>query len=261
MQNQMHSVLFDNQQDYYNQSEQQPQQNDNDLQFYSSNSYGNQQTYGSGTTAGFTPPAPQSYYTDGINSQFEMSSSVNFASIKAAFGTGGYADEPPLLEELGINFSDIKKKALIVLYPFKQYDKDSMGDADLAGPILFCLIFGSLLLLRGKVHFGYIYGVASLGSIMIHLIFNLMSETWLEPSNTGSILGYCLLPMLLLSAVSTFIHPGGMVRIICCIFAILWSTSTATRMFITSLSMRDQSILVSYPVALLYSCFALMAMY
>lgn len=28
----------------------------------------------------------------------------------AAFGTGGYEDEPPLLEELGVNFGHIKGK-------------------------------------------------------------------------------------------------------------------------------------------------------
>lgn len=28
----------------------------------------------------------------------------------AAFGTGGYDDEPPLLEELGVNFGHIKTK-------------------------------------------------------------------------------------------------------------------------------------------------------
>jgi len=33
-----------------------------------------------------------------------------------------------------------------------------------------------------------------------------MSEAHLEPTNTGSILGYCLLPIVILSAVSTFLH-------------------------------------------------------
>lgn len=33
----------------------------------------------------------------------------------AAFGTGGYEDEPPLLEELGVNFGHIKMKVLTSL--------------------------------------------------------------------------------------------------------------------------------------------------
>ena len=48
---------------------------------------------------------------------------------------------------------------------------------------------------------------------------------------------------------------------LCCVICLAWATITATRMFITSLSMKDQIILVAYPVALLYSCFALMAMF
>ncbi|ORX87984.1 Yip1-domain-containing protein [Anaeromyces robustus] len=195
-----------------------------------------------------------------MNTQFEYSDRVTFASIKAAFGTGGYDDEPPLLEELGISFQDIKKKALVVLYPFRRYDKENMGNPDLVGPILFCLIFGSILLLSGKNYFGYLYGVSASGSIGIHLIFNLMSEAQLEPSNTCSILGYCLLPIVVLSAIIFFLHLNGYFSIIVCILCLIWSTITATRMFITSLSMKDQVILVAYPIALFYSCFALMAM-
>jgi hypothetical protein len=262
MQNEAHSVLFGNQQDYY-QQQQQPEQNDNDLQFYSSNAYNNQQVYGSGTTTGFTPPAPQNFYTGNMNTQFEFNDRVTWASIKAAFGTGGYDDEPPLLEELGISFTDIKKKALVILYPFRRYDNDNMGNPDLVGPLFFCLIFGSILLLKkkSKDNFGYIYGVSSLGSIGIHFILNLMSEAHLEPTNTGSILGYCLLPIVILSAVSTFLHldPYGLVSILCSGICLAWSTITATRMFVTSLSMKDQVILVAYPILLFYSCFALMA--
>jgi len=47
--------------------------------------------------------------------------------------------------------------------------------------------------------------------------------------------------------------------IVCLCICLAWSTITATRMFITSLSMKDQVILVAYPILLLYSCFALMA--
>lgn len=34
----------------------------------------------------------------------------------AAFGTGGYEDEPPLLEELGINFGHIKMKVCVYFW-------------------------------------------------------------------------------------------------------------------------------------------------
>jgi protein YIPF5/7 len=49
--------------------------------------------------------------------------------------------------ELGINFSHIKQKGMTVLNPFKQVDKHIMDDTDLAGPLLFCILFGGFLVI------------------------------------------------------------------------------------------------------------------
>ena len=88
----------------------------------------------------------------------------------AAFGTTGYPDgmtytlsdhltlEPPLLEELGVNFGHIRTKVtsfkrsiheqtLTVLNPLKSVNQHIMDDTDLAGPIIFCLLFATFLLL------------------------------------------------------------------------------------------------------------------
>lgn len=65
----------------------------------------------------------------------------------AAFGTEGYDGEPPLLEELGVNFHHIQTKTLTVLNPLARIDQHIMDDADLAGPLLFCGLFGTFLLL------------------------------------------------------------------------------------------------------------------
>ncbi|KAH3714198.1 hypothetical protein Pelo_19294 [Pelomyxa schiedti] len=64
-------------------------------------------------------------------------------------GTHGqsFASEPPLLEELEINFSHIWAKTKAVLNPFRDIDPNLMDDTDLAGPILFCFLLGVLLLL------------------------------------------------------------------------------------------------------------------
>ncbi|EFX00681.1 golgi membrane protein [Grosmannia clavigera kw1407] len=93
----------------------------------------------------------------------------------AAFSTEGYDGEPPLLEELGVNFSHIRAKTLAVLNPFQRIDQHLMDDSDLAGPIISFLLFGTFLLFSGKVHFGYIYGLALLGSTSLHIILSLMS--------------------------------------------------------------------------------------
>ena len=51
--------------------------------------------------------------------------------------------------ELGINFQHIKQKTLTVLNPFSTIDQHIMDDSDLAGPILFFVMFGTFLLLVG----------------------------------------------------------------------------------------------------------------
>ncbi|SPQ26770.1 b2100c37-04f8-4861-bca5-808c1e3b630d [Thermothielavioides terrestris] len=99
----------------------------------------------------------------------------------AAFSTEGYPGEPPLLEELGVNVGHIRAKTLAVLNPFSRVDQHLMDDSDLAGPLLFFLLYGTFLLLSGRVHFGYIYGLAVFGSILLHTILSLMAPSPTDP--------------------------------------------------------------------------------
>lgn len=140
-------------------------------------------------------------------------------------------------------------QTLSVLNPLQATDQSIINDTDLAGPLIFCLLFGLLLLLvcvciyactcmhvgvvncigliakvqpymlpnqieyynthmhfihsqSGKVQFGYIYGVSFLGCVCMWLVLNLMSSQSVSVSCVVSVLGYCLLPMVLLSCVS-----------------------------------------------------------
>ncbi|KAK4099489.1 Yip1-domain-containing protein [Parathielavia hyrcaniae] len=101
----------------------------------------------------------------------------------AAFSTEGYPGEPPLLEELGVNISHIRAKTLAVLNPFSRIDQHLMDDSDLAGPLLSFLLYGTFLLLSGRVHFGYIYGLAVVGSLLLHGILSLMAPS--SPTDPG----------------------------------------------------------------------------
>jgi len=58
-----------------------------------------------------------------------------------------YGDEPPLLEELGVNFGAIGAKTGAVLMLHKPVDAIVLRDADLAGPLVFCVVLGLCLLL------------------------------------------------------------------------------------------------------------------
>merc|ERR1711970_639507 len=98
------------------------------------------------------------------------------ASVSGGGGDyGEYDDEPPLLEELGINFDHIVQKTWSVLHLLKETDPLVAGDADMAGPLVFCFAFMASLLLGGKVAFGYIYGLGLMGCLGMYLLLNLMS--------------------------------------------------------------------------------------
>ena len=139
----------------------------------------------------------------------------------AAFGTEGYDGEPPLLEELGVNFGHIRTKVtagstvalhfcslrrpdvlcaialefrlryspiwqtLTVLNPLNTPSPHIMDDSDLYGALIFLILYGTFLALSGKFFYGYIYGIALFGSIALHVIFSLMTPP-LDPTESPS---------------------------------------------------------------------------
>jgi len=176
-------------------------------------------------------------------------------------GATNFEDEPPLMEELGINFDHIIQKTMAVLNPMKTTDVGIMQDTDLAGPLVFCLAFGGFLLLSGKVHFGYIYGIGVMGCIAMYAILNLMSLNGVSVGCTISVLGYCLLPMVGLSGISILFTLKGIFGIILTIAIILWCSVSASKLFVTALTMDHQQLLVAYPCALVYGVFALLTIF
>ncbi|CEG47080.1 Rab GTPase interacting factor, Golgi membrane protein [Plasmopara halstedii] len=178
--------------------------------------------------------------------------------------TDEFANEPPLLEELGINFDHIWAKTVSVLLPTKQINEHILDDADLAGPLVFCFLFGMCLLLAAKVHFGYIYGFGVLSCIFVYLLMNLLSpERTIDIYRVCSVLGYCLLPIIGLAAINIVVSVKdlGMVGFFLASVCTLWSTHTASRFFEKALYMTEQKYLVMYPTMLVYACFVLITVF
>lgn len=186
--------------------------------------------------------------------------SQGIRQVDEAHGTD-FENEPPLLEELGINFDHIWEKTLSVLNPFKMTDSHIMDDTDLTGPLLFCLAFGGFLLLHGKVQFGYIYGFSALGCMAMYIVLNLMSMTGVSVGCVISVLGYCLLPMVALSGVSLFMSLQGMLGSVLTTVVIGWCSLASSKLFVTALAMDHQQLLVAYPCALVYGIFALLTVF
>lgn len=150
----------------------------------------------------------------------------------------------------------------MVLIPFRSIPPSVMDDTDLAGPLLYLFLYGLGLMLSGKVHFGYIYGVGVLGVGSIYLLLNMMSQqVGVDWALTASVLGYCLLPMAMLSGISIVLQLGGTIGLSLAVISIVWCTLSSSAMFTSVLHMHDQRLLVIYPVGLFYACFALMTVF
>lgn len=159
-----------------------------------------------------------------------------------------------------------------------------MDDSDLAGPVLFFLLFGTFLLFSGKVHFGYIYGLALIGSVTLHTIFSLMSPppdassaaavmhsphghqqgalaSSLTFPRSASVLGYCLLPLVMISLVGVVAPMDSAGGYVLSCAAIVWCTYSSSGMFCAVGRMRSMRGLVAYPLGLFYVGFGIMVIF
>lgn len=78
---------------------------------------------------------------------------------------------------------------------------------------------------------------------------------------TSSVLGYSLLPIVVLAFKTLFIDLTGSVGLLLIGFYVSWCTFSATRFIEQHLGMRSQRWLVAYPVWLLYAVFALVTVF
>ncbi|XP_044769037.1 protein YIPF7 [Neomonachus schauinslandi] len=171
------------------------------------------------------------------------------------------------------------KKTLTVLNPLKPADGSIMNETDLTGPILFCITLGATLLLyffydslpvglykpafhkAGKVQFGYVYGMSALGCLGIHTLLNLMSSSGASYGCVASVLGYCLLPMVILSSCAIFSSLQGTFGTVLALVIVGWCSLSASKFFSSALGMEGQQLLIAYPCALLYGLFALLTVF
>ncbi|CAH2277105.1 YIPF5 [Pelobates cultripes] len=222
--------------------------------------YNKQYGYDYSQQGGYIPPDmlnPQQPYTGQI---YQPSPAFTPTVTESVYGSS-FDDEPPLLEELGINFDHIWQKTLTVLHPLKVADGSIMNETDLTGPMVFCLAFGATLLLAGKIQFGYVYGISAIGCFGMFCLLNLMSMTGVSFGCVSSVLGYCLLPMIILSGFAIVFSLQGIAGILLASLIIGWCSFSASKIFISALAMEGQQLLVAYPCALLYGVFALISVF
>ncbi len=186
-----------------------------------------------------------------------------------------------------------------MLNPFARIDQHLMDDSDLARPIISSRLFGTFLMLSGNLLFGYIYGLAVFGSILLHTILSLMTPSDspaisqgapyasatpaypgqpTDPSHaqgshggeggspltfvrSSSVLGYCMLPLVVTSLVGIVMPMDSPIGIVLTTMAIMWCTYSASGLFCAVGRMRGMRGLVAYPLALFYVGFGIMGVF
>lgn len=170
-------------------------------------------------------------------------------------------NEPPLLEELGIDVGNIIQRMKGIAM-FKTLDEEVLRDADLGGPIVIILALGLCLLLAGKLVLGLLYGWGLTSCIFICLLINVMSQRGgIDLYCTTSILGYGLIPIVLLAFVGIFVSLKSTFGTVIAAICIFWATATSSRFFATAIAMHQQRWLVAYPVALVYTLVSLITVF
>ncbi|WOL06883.1 hypothetical protein Cni_G15617 [Canna indica] len=190
-----------------------------------------------------------------------------FASSSGGGGSlsvsGSFEDEPPLLEELGINTRQIWRKTLSILNPLR-VNANLHEDGDLSGPFLFLMAFGLFQLLAGKFHFGIILGWVIVAALFLYVVFNMLAgrNGNLDLYRCVSLVGYCMLPMVIFSALSLFVPHGGVVIFTMAAAFVLWSTRVCTALLVELASCGDEHRgLIAYACLLVYMLFSLLIIF
>ncbi|KAL3520878.1 hypothetical protein ACH5RR_019027 [Cinchona calisaya] len=214
-------------------------------------------------TAPFQPPRSSNPSIPFMS--FDVGSAAASTSFSTTIGGGGtgFEDEPPLLEELGINTKQIYQKTISILNPFR-IKPDIHEDGDLSGPFLFLMAFGLFQLLARKLHFGVLLGWVTVAALFLYVVFNMLAgrNGNLDLYRCLGLIGYCMLPIVILSAISLFVPQGGMVIMVTSGVFVIWSTRVCTRLLVDVASYGDEHRgLIGYACFLIYALFSLLVMF
>ncbi|KAL4441443.1 hypothetical protein ABPG77_001947 [Micractinium sp. CCAP 211/92] len=208
------------------------------------------------------------WYSAGSNAQYGASSyggyDVSASQSGAAYGS--FEDEPPLLEELGIDIPSILSRTRsIMTFRLAGHDMDHL---DMGGPLIFMALLGAAHLLVGKMHFGYILGWMVVGGMLLWFVLNSITGSddpdakSLDLYSCTCLLGYALLPLVGHALLALALPRRSTASLALAAGAVLWASQTAARLFVRRSPLLDgQHSVVLYPCILMYSSFALLSLY
>lgn len=189
-----------------------------------------------------------------------MASSSSFGGGSSA----SFEDEEPLLDELGIHPDQIWKKTWSILNPFR-INQTVHRDSDLSGPIFLYLALCLFQLLAGKIQFGVILDWVVVSSIFLYIVYNMLAgrNGNLNLHTCTSLVGYFLLPVVILSPVSLFVPQGaGPARFVLAAAFVLWATRACSNLVVSLADGGEEHRgLISYACFLIYTLFSLLVIF
>lgn len=215
------------------------------------------------------PQSDVQWYSAGASGQQYLQQPYAYDASAASTSAGNYGsfeDEPPLLEELGIDIPAILGRIKSVV-TFRLSGRD-LDNFDMGGPLIFMTILGVLHLLVGKLHFGYILGWTVVGSVLIWFVLQSIvgsdhpEAKSLDLYTCCCLLGYSLLPIIGHAVVALLLPRQSLPSLIGAGVAVLWSAQVAATMFLNrTAALMGQRLLVTYPCILMFSAYALLTLY
>lgn len=206
------------------------------------------------------------WYSSTNNAQYN-SAAYAYSAPPAATGTYGnsFEDEPPLLEELGIDIGAILRSTKAIL--LHQMRSPALDDLDFGGALVFLLALGGLHLLMGRVHFGVILGWSVAQSVVVYFVANQVAsndgsgQRGLDLYSCCCVTGYGMVPLILVSA-ALLLVPRGPASVALSVAGAIWSALTAAKVLARmSPALQESRSLLMYPCFLMYSSFALLGVY
>jgi hypothetical protein len=183
-------------------------------------------------------------------------------SVPTSNGPNG--SEPPLLEELDIDLSLMRRKALAAL--LLRCDPSSpllQDEGDLSGPLLIAACLGMLhVILTGSVTVGPVIGW--LGCFMLTcwwLVNQLAAGHQLIPFyRCAAVVGYSLLPIAAASALCIILPSRSTIKLLLLCAGTVLSARCCTHLILSaSTSLSNVRYIIAVPTTLAYFLFALLA--
>ncbi|KAI4364196.1 hypothetical protein MLD38_020323 [Melastoma candidum] len=221
-------------------------------------------------TAPFQPPPPTPsssaipFLSFDIGNAGASSSTIYSGNLHSSFSAASFDEEEPLLDELGIHPEQIWRKTRSILNPFRVNTAVHLHNSDLSGPILLYLSLCLFQLLSGKIQFGIVLGWIVVSSIFLYVVFNMIAgkNGRLNLHSCTSIIGYCMLPIVVLSAISLFIPQGNLVLFVAAGVLVMWATRVSTILMVALADGEEEHRgLVAYACFLIYTMFSLLVVF